>query len=110
MKHHSLEHFRTPPLALNCAQSVLFGYQAVTGDKQLALADMKPFGGGRAPGGICGALHAACTLAPAQAETIKSAFASRTGSIYCKDLKKSGEECTTCVIEAADLLQACLKS
>ncbi len=109
MRTHALEQFRTPPMALNCAQAVLYGYQAVTGDKQISLADMKPFGGGRAPGGMCGALHAACTLAPDKADLLKTSFAERTGSIYCKELKKSGGKCVTCVSEAAGLLQRNLK-
>ena len=106
MKNHALEHFRRPPKLLNCAQAVLYAYQAVHGDTTVSLSDMKPLGGGRAPGGLCGALHAACTLVPAKAEQLKQIFAERTGSTLCKELRKADEHgCRVCVSEAAELVQ-----
>ena len=62
MKEHALKVFRQPPERLNCAQSVLYAWREVSGDTSIALADLKPFGGGRAPGGLCGALHTACMV------------------------------------------------
>ncbi len=106
MKNHALEHFRRPPKLLNCAQSVLYAYQQVQGDTTISLADMKPFGGGRAPGGLCGALHAACTLAPDKAERLKSRFAEITGSVFCKELRRANQHpCEVCVSESAQLLE-----
>ena len=106
MKNHALKHFRQPPERLNCAQSVLHAYQKVSGDTAIALSDMKPFGGGRAPEGVCGALHAACTLAPDKAERLKTQFAAITGSVLCKEIRQANQHsCEVCVSESAQLLE-----
>ena len=106
MKNHALEHFRRPPEPLNCAQSVLYAYQKVSGDTEMSLPEMKAFGGGRAPGGLCGALHAACTVAPDKAERLKARFAATTGSVECREMKRANQyRCELCVAEAAQLLQ-----
>ncbi len=83
MKKHALAVFRQPPERLNCAQAVLHAWREVSGDTTLALSDLKALGGGRAPAGICGALHAACLVAPGRTEALKAAFGDRLGSIYC---------------------------
>ncbi len=91
---------------LNCAQAVLYAYQTVYGDISMPVSEMKRFGGGRAPGGLCGALHAACTIAPQKAEVLKSKFAARTGSTLCKELRGTSEHaCRSCVSDSAQLLQ-----
>ena len=51
MKEHALKFFRQPPERLNCAQAVLHAWREVSGDTTIALADLKHFGGGWAPGG-----------------------------------------------------------
>jgi hypothetical protein len=105
LKQHALKAFRQPPERLNCAQSVLHAWHVVSGDTSIALADLKPFGGGRAPGGICGALYAACLIAPERADGLKSAFAARLGSPGCKALRAAGQHpCETCVAQASELL------
>jgi hypothetical protein len=106
MKKHALAVFRQPPEHLNCAQSVLHAWRESSGDTSIALADLKSFGGGRAPKGLCGALHAACTVVPAKAEELKARFAVRMGSLYCKELREAGEHpCADCVGQAAELLE-----
>jgi hypothetical protein len=106
MKKHALAVFRKPPERLNCAQSVLHAWREVSGDKTLTLADLKPFGGGRAPEGICGALHAACLTAPDRADALKMAFAARLGSLYCKELRAAKVHlCEICVGLATELLE-----
>jgi hypothetical protein len=106
MKEHALKVFRQPPERLNCAQAVFYGWREVSGDTSIALADLKPFGGGRAPDGLCGALHAACMVAPNRAESLKSAFTARLGSIYSKELRAAKvHPCETCVVQAAELLE-----
>jgi hypothetical protein len=107
MKHRALAVFRQPPHRLNCAQSVLHAFQEVTGKTNLSLADLKPFGGGRAPDGLCGALHAACAIVPDKAEELKSQFAARLGSLYCRELRAARQHpCEVCVSHAADLIEA----
>jgi hypothetical protein len=105
MKEHALKVFRQPPERLNCAQAVLYAWREVSGDTTIALADLKPFGGGRAPDGLCGALHAACMVEPDRAEALKQHFAARLGSLYCQELRAAKvHPCETCVTEAAELL------
>ena len=105
MKEHALKVFRQPPDRLNCAQSVLYAWREVVGDTALAVADLKPAGAGRAPDGLCGAIHAACLLAPNRAEELKAAFVAGVGSLYCKEIRAAKEHsCAECVAEAAEML------
>jgi hypothetical protein len=105
MKEHALKVFRQPPERLNCAQSVLHAWREVSGDTSIALGDLKSFGGGRAPDGLCGALHVACMVAPNRAETLKQGFAARLGSLYCRELRAAKvHPCETCVSHATELL------
>jgi hypothetical protein len=107
MKNHALSVFRKDPERLNCAQSVLHAWREVTGDNSLALDKLKPFGGGRAPDGLCGALYAACLVVPERAEALKKNFAARLGSNYCKELRAAKvHPCESCVAHAAELLTA----
>jgi hypothetical protein len=106
MKEHALKVFRQPPDRLNCAQAVLHAWREVSGDTSIALADVKPFGGDRAPDGLCGALHAACMIAPGRPVALKQNFAARLGSLYCKELRAAKvHPCETCVSQAAELLE-----
>ena len=107
MKHHALKVFQQPPDRLNCAQSVLHGWHQVSGDTSIPLADLKSFGGGRAPEGLCGALHAACLIAGTAAGEVKDSFAARLGSVYCRELRGNRTHpCETCVAVASELAQS----
>ena len=106
MKNHALERFRRPPERMNCAEAVLYAYQKISGDTAIAISDMKPLGSGRAPGGLCGALHAACIVAPDKAERLKARFAEIAGSVVCKEIRRAKQHpCEFCVSEAAQLLE-----
>lgn len=86
---------------------MLHGWRTVSGDTSIAIADFKPFGGGRSPEGLCGALYAACILAPDHADAIKAAFSARLGSPDCRALRAAGTHpCESCVAQASDLLAA----
>ena len=105
MRATALKAFRQPPARLNCAQAVLYAWQEVSGDRSVSLADVKAFAGGRAPGGLCGALYVACLVAPKHADSLKSAFARQLGSPFCRELRATGNHvCSACVAEAAELL------
>jgi hypothetical protein len=107
MKEHALKVFRQPPERLNCAQAVLYAWREVSGDTAIALTDLKPFGGGRAPGGVCGALYAACLIGSERADALKQSFAAQLGSVYCKELRAAKvHPCEACVAQAAELLAA----
>ena len=93
--------FSAIPRQHNCAQAVVCGL-----GRQDLQEEMKACGGGHAPGGLCGALHAAMTLVPEHAEEIRSAFAASLGADTCHALK--GElhvPCTKCVETAATLAE-----
>lgn len=105
MKDKALKVFRQPPERLNCAQSVLQAWREVHGDTSMTVGEFKPFGAGRAPEGHCGAIYAACQLAPERAEELKAAFAARVGSLHCKEIRAARmHPCADCVAEAAELL------
>lgn len=105
MKELALKVFRQAPDRLNCAQSVLHAWREIEGTTPLTVAELKPCGAGRAPDGLCGAVYAACLLAPQRADELKSAFAAGVGSLYCKEIRAAKEHsCAECVAEAAELL------
>lgn len=106
MKELALKVFRQPPERLNCAQSVLHAWREVFGDTAITVPELKPFGAGRAPEGLCGAIYAACLLAPDRAEELKAAFTARIGSLYCKGIRAARKHsCADCVAEAAELTE-----
>ncbi|MCX6914223.1 MAG: hypothetical protein NT167_14415, partial [Verrucomicrobia bacterium] len=77
----------------------------VFGETAITIADLKPVGAGRAPEGLCGAVYAACLLAPSRAEELKAAFAARLGSLHCKEIRAAKKHpCAECVAQGAELL------
>ncbi len=106
MKKKAQEVFHRPPHNYNCAQAVLHACQESGGASDLSIEDFKQFGGGRAPGGECGALHAACKAAPEKADEIRKQFVAQTGASTCRELKKERKvSCEVAVITAADILE-----
>jgi len=106
MKKSASEHYRQR--RGNCAQSVAFAWNAANPDRQKGEESFSACGGGRAPEGLCGALHASCTLAnPSAAEAIKQSFAEKSGGhVRCREIRKARTLlCHECVELAADLLE-----
>lgn len=94
--------FTAVPKKHNCAQAVMQG----CGGTPEAVTEMATCGGGRAPGGLCGALHAACLLCPEQTEAIQAAFAREVGALTCHDIKTQAHTpCPICVETAARLVE-----
>jgi len=92
---------------LNCAQSVLRGFQHLCGIPEEHVVQAKSSGGGRAAEGRCGALHAAITIAGAslRAADLTAEFAVKAGSLYCREIRaKKKLTCAQCVELAATLL------
>jgi hypothetical protein len=105
MKNHALAVFHRAPENLNCAQAVIAAHQAVTGRQGTSVADFQLLGGGRAPDGECGALYAACQMAPEAATRLRADFAARAGATRCRPLKREVRfPCADCVGLAAELL------
>lgn len=92
----------------NCAQSVAFAWNAKNPGAEVSEEAFAGCGGGRAPGGLCGALHASCELAGAgAAEAVKRGFAEKTaGNLTCKEIRASKTlTCNACVGLASELLE-----
>lgn len=92
----------------NCAQAVAFAWGSKYPGGRGVEEVFAGHGGGRAPGGLCGAVYASCTLAGAAAEpAIKQAFAEKTGGhLTCKAIRAARAlPCSACVEAAAELLE-----
>ncbi len=92
----------------NCAQSVAHAWNAKNPGGAARVEGLAGCGGGKAPGGLCGALHASCELAGAAAEgTIKREFAEKSGGhLTCREIRAARAlPCTACVGLAAELLE-----
>ena len=92
----------------NCAQSVAYAWgQKFPGGRGVEEV-FAGCGAGRAPGGLCGAVHASCELAgTGAAEAIKQDFAEKTGGLLtCKAIRAAKVmPCSECVEVAAGLLE-----
>ena len=89
----------------NCAQSVASAWEIKTGER--TSEDFTSCGSGRAPGGLCGALHAACIISGEKSETLKEKFSVFSGGhVKCRDIRLAGKvKCAECVSHAAELLE-----
>ena len=103
MSNSALELFSRTPRTVNCAQAVASG----CGKPELA-AELSSCGGGRAPEGRCGALHAALLLVPQMRRSaLREAFVAALGSEFCRELKTVHHvPCERCVELAARLAEA----
>lgn len=97
--------FHKEPENLNCAQSVLKAFQKEFDVSDEKIAEYKAFGGGRAEGGICGALFAAKYLLQEHEAELEEAFKTKLGYITCKELKANKVDCISCVACADKLVE-----
>ncbi len=96
------ELFTCVPRLHNCAQAVAAGYGC--GDE--VVAPLAMMGGGRAPGGCCGALYAALLLAPEEFHAdFRRRFTAAAGTELCEEIKQRGFPCASCVEMAAKFLE-----
>ena len=99
--------------SLNCAQSILKGYQEEFEISDEKIKEFKAFGGGRAEGNMCGALYAASSLIQDDniRENLISDFAEQTGSTCCRVIRKANKiSCKECVRIASELLDNTLQN
>lgn len=94
---------------LNCAQSILkaYGHRKDMTRNEIDVA--QALGGGKAAGGVCGALHAALLLldGPENKQSMRDAFSARAGSEQCKEIRsRKIITCRQCVELAAELLES----
>jgi hypothetical protein len=106
MRIKSEKFFHVKPENLNCAQSVLKGFQNELNIEQSKIDDFRAFGGGRAPEGVCGALFAAEILLLERGKSsVKAEFAKQAGDITCYEIKKNAKtSCIQCVKIADEFL------
>ena len=102
MANKAAELFTATPRLHNCAQSVACGL----GHDEL-FAELAGCGGGRAPEGRCGALHAAMLIrGEAEAGALAERFVRELGSDKCAELKRVFQiPCVRCVGTAAKLAE-----
>ncbi|MFA5205234.1 MAG: hypothetical protein WC708_12625 [Lentisphaeria bacterium] len=108
MEQQARQVFRQPPSRLNCAQAVASAWAAKTGQRTRLVEELAGCGGGGAPGGVCGALHAVQRIladgaARKQAETAFAAAAG--GALDCRGIRNAGVACVECVGFAAGWLE-----
>ena len=99
--------FRQPPLRLNCSQAVAHAWEARTGTAGL-VDRLAGCGGGNAPGGVCGALHAVrCVVGDGELRKLADAeFATAAGGAAdCRSIRRNGVPCAECVGFAAEWLE-----
>lgn len=103
-------YFHREPEKLNCAQSILKGFQKEFSVSDAEVEEFRAWGGGRAEGGVCGALFAADTLLKRNGlPSISGDFAKRVGYTTCKEIKGNKAcSCPDCVRIADELLLASL--
>jgi len=110
MKESAAEHYNTR--RGNCAQAVALAWK----DKKQPESDhhirFSNCGGGQAPEGLCGALHAACEIAgETLKETLKEKFSQQAaGHTACREIRHNRiMPCVDCVATAAGLLDELMK-
>lgn len=99
-------YFHTQPGNLNCAQSVLKGFQKEFSISDLEIEEYRAWGGGRADGGVCGALFAAeRLLRQIGKESVTEEFRKLAGGDLCSELKEKQFTCAEYVRMADELVQ-----
>lgn len=104
-------YFHRPPESLNCAQSIMKGFQQEFGVSQEEIEAFRAWGGGRAEGGLCGALFAAETLLARRGlASVSDGFKRRVGFKTCKEIKANEAcSCPDCVQIADELVSEALR-
>ena len=104
-KFHGKEKF-------NCTQAVLVAFQEETGMTDADIASYSNTGGGKAEGGICGALLATTVLLKDSGvlPEIDETFRTAAGTLRCDEIRKLGQlPCRDCVGLGARLVEKHIK-
>ncbi|HKL21933.1 MAG TPA: C-GCAxxG-C-C family (seleno)protein [Tichowtungia sp.] len=105
MKEMAVDHFKSR--RGNCAQAVALAWKEKRNAQSVQAEQFASHGGGRAPQGFCGALHAARELAGAKKDTVTEQFKLQAeGHTACRDIRRNRiMPCTACVEAAAGILE-----
>ena len=99
------KYFHLLPANLNCAQSVLRGFQNEFNITDEEIEEYRAWGGGRAEGGMCGALFAAeRLLRQVGKESVVEEFRQKAGGLLCTEIKEKQFTCAEYVKMADDLV------
>lgn len=90
----------------NCAQSLLKGFQKECSITDSEIEQFRAWGGGRAEGGVCGAMHAASHLLGEDSrKDLEESFVQEFGTFQCRELKRNKIACVDCVRLADKLVE-----
>lgn len=92
----------------NCAQAVLKAFQPESGVSNEAINAAASAGGGKALGGVCGALYVARVLLDDQGlfKDVSDRFSRKAGSVQCMQIRMMRQmPCLECVSLSAKLLE-----
>jgi hypothetical protein len=93
----------------NCAQAILKTFDVAAGLGPGCIERFSKLGGGRAPGGECGALFAAKSMlaSPSARRRVEDRFVAKCGAVACRAIRQGRRvSCQECVQVAADELLA----
>lgn len=97
---------------MNCAQSVICAFKERFSLDESAVELFKLYGGGNAPGGLCGAFYAAKYVLENGADKQKTSelekfFLEQAGSIKCREIRGVRKlSCLGCVEKSSEFLYA----
>ena len=96
-----IDTFHTAPFNHNYAQAIDYCHP----EANLDIDGLRAYGGGRAPGGLCGALYAATLIRPDKKDEIIARFRELNGATCCRDLKGPARVgCHQCLTTAQQIL------
>lgn len=95
--------------SLNCAQAILHVFQKHFEVDDEFVHEARRFGGGRAPGNVCGAYYAAILLlkkhCPEKIPEFEKFFLENVGSLKCFEIKRAHKvSCEECIEKADQFL------
>lgn len=104
----AVDYFHAGPQNWNCAQSIVKSFQAETAmnDEDIELT-YRSKGGGRAEGGLCGAVYSAKKVLgedSPEAAALEEEFRKQWGVLTCKELKAEKRIPCTDTVDLADRL------
>ena len=106
----SYHYFHVQPENLNCAQAVLKGFQKEFNISDQEIEEYRVWGGGRAEGGVCGALFAAeRLLCQIGKDSVMEEFQRKADGVLCADIKEKQFTCAEYVRMADELVEKNMK-
>jgi hypothetical protein len=95
---------------LNCGQSILSAFKGKFPLPDQTIKEFEEYGGGKAPGGYCGAYYAGRVLlekhCPEKMVDFEKTFHTLAGSAKCKEIRASRKlSCLGCIEKAGEYLE-----